>query len=183
MGRKVIREIVQKYRKRKLRSCGVNSYIAKNCSLQGNIYVGAHVVLGVESYFVSTRASLYIHDHVIFGPNVTIYTGDHPMDVVGKHISELTDADKKDASLDRDVIIESGCWIGTRAIILKGVTIGRGSIIGAGAIVTKDVPPYSIYVGVPASRTIARFEKEQILQHEMMLRERGLLPDKMTISR
>ena len=58
---------------------------------------------------------------------------------------------------DRDVVIEAVCWIGTRAIILKGVTVGRGSVIGAGAIVTRDVPPYSIYVGVPDVRVYPRF--------------------------
>ena len=143
--------------------------------------MGSNVVLGTGSHFVSTRANIYVHDHVIFGPNVTIYTGDHPMDIIGKHISELTDADKTGPALDQDVVIESGCWIGTRAIILKGVTIGRGSVIGAGAIVTKDVPPYSIYVGVPpVSRTIKRFDENQKQEHEMTLRIRGKMPDSMT---
>lgn len=74
-------------------------------------------------------------------------------------------------------MIESGCWIGTRAIILKGVTIGKGSIIGAGAVVTKDVPPYSVYVGVPALKVKPRFSDEQIAEHEKLLRERGMQPD------
>lgn len=65
-----------------------------------------------------------------------------------------------------DVVIEEGCWIGTRAIILKGVRVGKGSVIGAGAIVTKDVPPYSIYVGVPSMKILPRFTKEEILEHE-----------------
>lgn len=46
--------------------------------------------------------------------------------------------------------IEDDCWIGANAVILPGVTIGRGSTIGAGAIVSRDVPPYSIAVGIPA---------------------------------
>jgi acetyltransferase-like isoleucine patch superfamily enzyme len=50
----------------------------------------------------------------------------------------------------RPVIIEDDVWIATRATILKGVTIGRGSVIAAGAVVTKDVPPYTIVAGVPA---------------------------------
>jgi acetyltransferase-like isoleucine patch superfamily enzyme len=48
------------------------------------------------------------------------------------------------------VRIEDGVWIGCRAIVLKGVTIGRGAVIGAGAIVTRDIPPYSVAVGQPA---------------------------------
>jgi len=48
------------------------------------------------------------------------------------------------------VTIEEDCWLGTGAIVLPGVSIGRGSIIGAGAVVTKDIPPLSLAVGVPA---------------------------------
>ena len=49
-----------------------------------------------------------------------------------------------------EVLIEDDVWIGTRAIVLQGVTIGRGAVIGAGAVVTKNIPPYSIAVGIPA---------------------------------
>ncbi|MCA9936785.1 MAG: hypothetical protein KC415_22775 [Anaerolineales bacterium] len=48
------------------------------------------------------------------------------------------------------IVIEDDVWIGFQAVILPGVTVGKGSIIGAGAVVTKDVPPYSIMGGVPA---------------------------------
>ena len=137
-------------------------------------------MIGNGALFVSTRAAIRIHDHVIFGPNVTIYTGDHPTNVLGKHISELTDEDKNDPRLDQDVVIESGCWIGTGVIILKGVTVGRGSVIGAGAVVTKDVPPYSVYVGVPSARTFARFDAAQIEEHEKLLQQGGLAPDAMS---
>jgi acetyltransferase-like isoleucine patch superfamily enzyme len=48
------------------------------------------------------------------------------------------------------VVIEEDCWIGSHAVILKGVTIGAGAVVAAGAIVTKDIPPYTIAAGVPA---------------------------------
>ena len=179
--KRLVAKWIQKHRKNALSACGAYTYIAKECQLHGNIYVGEHVVVGRGAYFVSTRANIHVHDHVIFGPNVTIYTGDHPINIIGKHISELTDADKADPKLDQDVVIESGCWIGTGAIILKGVTIGRGSVIGAGAVVTKDVPPYSVYVGVPSARTFARFDSAQIEAHEKLLRERGIAPDSMQV--
>lgn len=60
-------------------------------------------------------------------------------------------------------------------IILKGVTIGRGSVVGAGAVVTKDVPPYAIVGGNPAKVIRFRFTKEQIKEHEKILSERGVL--------
>jgi len=163
-----------------LKACGKNSYIGKNCFLRGNIYLGSNVILGRGTHLVSTRANLWIHDNVVFGPNITIYTGDHPTNVIGRHISELTDKEKVDPRLDQDVVVESGCWIGANALILKGVTIGRGSVIGAGSVVTKSIPPYSVYVGVPASRIVPRFEEAECEAHERILKERGMSPDSIT---
>lgn len=60
-------------------------------------------------------------------------------------------------------------WIGCNAIILKGVTIGRGAIVGAGAVVTKDVPPYAIVDGNPAKVIRFRWDEETIVRHEIML--------------
>ena len=108
----------------------------------------------------------------MFGPNVTIYTGDHATHVIGKRMIDVTDADKDGlgGDFDQDVVIEEDCWIGTRAIILKGVKIGKGSVIGAGSVVTKDIPDYSIYVGTPpANRLFPRFTQEEILEHESKL--------------
>ena len=171
----ILYKMVLRHRTRKLKTVGDNVKIGKNCNLQGNVCCGSDISIGPGAYFVSTHSNIFIHDHVIFGPNVTIYTGDHPTDIIGKHISEITDQDKEPGKYDKDVIIEEGCWIGTRAIILKGVTIGRGSVIGAGAIVTKDVPPYSIYTGIPSVRIRARFSENEIEEHEKLLKKRGAL--------
>lgn len=176
--KKIIYNKLQNFRKKSLRACGQNVRIAKNCQIQGNIEIGNNVVIGEGARLVSTIASIKIHDYVVFGPNVTIYTGDHPMNILGKHIIEITDAEKYSERgkwpYDKDVIIEAGCWIGAGAIILKGVTIGRGSVVGAGAVVTKDVPEYSIYVGVPSTKCIPRFTKSEIKEHEKILKERNV---------
>lgn len=66
----------------------------------------------------------------------------------------------------RRVIIGNDVWIGSRAMVLGGLTIGDGAVIGAGAVVTKDVPPYSIVVGVPAKIIRYRFTEDQILELE-----------------
>lgn len=60
---------------------------------------------------------------------------------------------------------------------MRGVTVGKGSVIGAGAVVTKDIPPYSIYVGVPVARIMPRFTEERINQHEQNLIASGTIPD------
>ncbi|RYE17040.1 MAG: acyltransferase, partial [Sphingobacteriales bacterium] len=59
------------------------------------------------------------------------------------------------------IIIEDDCWIGTNSVVLAGVTVGRGSVIAAGSVVTKDVPPYSVVAGVPAK--IIKKRKEEVL--------------------
>ncbi|NCO41067.1 MAG: N-acetyltransferase, partial [Armatimonadetes bacterium CG_4_10_14_0_8_um_filter_66_14] len=57
-----------------------------------------------------------------------------------------------------EVVIEDGCDIGVGTVILPGVTIGEGSIVGAGAVVTRNVAPYSVYAGVPAKKLRDRNE-------------------------
>ena len=70
---------------------------------------------------------------------------------------------------DLPVVIEDGCWIGANVTILKGVRVGRGSVIAAGAVVTKSCEPYSIIGGVPAKLIKMRFTPEQIAEHERLL--------------
>ena len=179
---KILKRIFLRSRMKNIKSYGLDVWIGKYCTFLGNVEIGSHVNIGRGANFVSTMATVHIHDYVVMGPEVAIYTGDHATDIIGKHIIEIADSDKMTAGngtskYDADVTIESGCWIGTRAIILKGVTVGKGSVIGAGAVVTKDVPPYSIYTGVPSARLKSRFTEEQINEHEKKLLERGLSPD------
>lgn len=182
--KKVISNLIMINRKRRFNAFGRESRAAKGTYV-GNIFVGSHVSIGKGSWFVASRAKIEIHDYVTIAPNVTIYTGGHITNVVGKHICEITDNDKDKAvdkeRWDKDVVIESGVWIGTRAVILKGVKIGKGSIIGAGSVVTKDIPPYTIYVGVPKQQCFTRFTSDEIMEHERALKYRGVDADSFTI--
>lgn len=81
---------------------------------------------------------------------------------------DVTDAEKTPEQ-DAPVIIEDDVWCGANVTILKGVTIGRGSVVAAGAVVTKSFPPYSIIGGVPAKLIKIRFTLEQIKKHERLL--------------
>ena len=105
---------------------------------------------------------------MIFGPKPTIITGDHRIDLIGKHIINITDEEKL-PDQDLPVIIEDGVWCGANITILKGVTIGRGSVVAAGAVVTKSCPPYSIIGGIPAKVIRMRFTEEEIERHERLL--------------
>ena len=103
---------------------------------------------------------------MIFGTNPTIITGDHRSDVIGKII---INSDEKLPENDAPVIIEDDVWCGANVTILKGVTIGRGSVIAAGAVVTKSCPPYSIIGGIPAKVLKYRFSVDEAMQHEAKL--------------
>lgn len=171
--KKFFYKMMQNYRKKRLLSCGNDVRIAKKCDIRGNVCIADYVVVGEGCRFISTIAKIIVKDHVVFGPEVTIYSGDHRFDIIGQYLIDITDA-MKDEKNDKDVIIESDVWIGTRAIILKGVTIGKGSIIGAGSIVTKSIPPYSIYTGTPDSKIRKRFTDEQIREHERLISQKDM---------
>jgi len=152
-----------------LGNCGANSRIEYPYKIIGlkNIFLENNVTIGTGAIIFTSRAKLKIRDHVIFGPNVTIITGDHTS-IPGKYISEITDKEKL-PGYDKDVEIDSDVWIGANATILKGVTIGRGAIIASGAVVTKNVLPYSIVGGIPAKTIKYKWDRIKILQHEQSL--------------
>lgn len=151
-----------------MKKCGKHVYLRPSCSdLKGlwNMTVGDYTSIPKGATFYCTEASLTIGKKVIFGPHPTIITGDHRIDVIGKYIM---DSKEKLPENDAPVIIEDDVWTGANVTILKGVTIGRGSVIAAGAVVTKSFPPYSIIGGVPAKLIKMRFTPEEIVEHERL---------------
>lgn len=93
---------------------------------------------------LDARGSLRIGANVSISPEVVILTASHRVD------------DPQFRVETRSVVIEDNVWIGTRALILPGVTLGRGSVVSAGAVVTRDVPPLTIVAGVPARQVGTR---------------------------
>lgn len=159
--------------KRSMKYCGKDVFFRPlSCDIKGieNLSVGEGTLIPKGSIFYCTHADLIIGKKVMFGPQPTIITGDHRVDLIGKHIIDVSYAEKL-PSQDAPVVIEDGCWIGANVTILKGVTIGRGSVIAAGAVVTKSCEPYSILGGVPAKLLKMRFTPEQIAEHERLLNE------------
>lgn len=102
-----------------------------------NIEIGEDSIVG-EFAVLDGRDKLKIGNHVAIASEVMIYNSEH--DINDKEFKAITDK----------VIIEDYVFIGPRAIILPGVTVGKGAIIAAAAVVTKDVPPFAIVAGVPA---------------------------------
>ncbi len=150
-----------------MKHCGKGVYIRPTCSdFKGlwNMTVGDGTSIPKGATIYCTGASLTIGRKVIFGPKPTIITGDHRIDIVGRYIMDVTDTSKLPEN-DLPVVIEDDVWCGANVIILKGVTIGRGSVVAAGAVVTKSFPPYSIIGGVPAKLIKMRFTPEQIMAH------------------
>lgn len=134
------------------------------------ISVGNNVNLGYRPILIASRSRIVIGDNVMFGPEVTIRGGNHRIDIVGKPMAAVRDSEKRPED-DPGVIIEDDVWIGSRAIILAGVTIGRGAVVAAGAVVTRSVEPYAIVAGNPARMIRKRWDEATIGEHERRLRD------------
>ena len=140
-----------------------------------NISIGDEVYIGPRAMFLCTESQIIIGNKVLFGPHVTIIGGDHRVTDVGRFIYDVHDKHPED---DQDVHIGDDVWIGTNTTLLKGVHVGRGAVVAAGALVVKDVPPYAIVGGVPAKVMKYRFTPDQIRAHERQLyREEERLSD------
>lgn len=134
--------------------------VGKNCYIEPPLRAnwGCHTHLGDNVYanFNLTLVDdthIYIGDHVMIGPNVTIATAGHPID------PEL----RRDiAQFNIPVQIGNNVWIGANSVVLPGVTIGENSVIGAGSVVTKDIPANVVAVGNPCRvlREIGEHDKE-----------------------
>lgn len=128
--------------KKMFASCG------ENCYIQPPFYAnwsGHHIHMGKNVYAnfnltVVDDGEVYIGDYVMIGPNVTIATAGHPVQ------PELR---RRAIQYNLPVRIGNNVWLGAGVIVLPGVTIGDDSVIGAGSVVTKDVPPGVVAVGNP----------------------------------
>ena len=171
----------------KLRNSGKNNRIEYGAEISGvrlghysAIYKYARVrncSLGDFSYIARDTQ---VHNATIgkfccIGPQVLIGLGEHPSkDFVSSHpifYSEIGQANPVIVSKSifneyPETMIGHDVWIGARAIVRSGITIGNGAIIAAGAVVTKDVAPFSIVGGVPAQHLRYRFSPEEITQLE-----------------
>ena len=124
-----------------LKKCGKKVNIEHGAIFSARTSLGDSSGIGVNARINGTCT---IGDYVMMGADVTVITHNHSF--------ERTDIPMMDQGFEeeRPVVIGNDVWIGDKVTILPGVNIGDGSIIGAGAVVTHDVPPYAIVGGVPA---------------------------------
>ena len=116
-----------------------------------NIYggpIGEGLVMGNNSNigpynYIGCSGKITIGDNVMLAPRVSIYAENHVFDNPNITI-------KAQGVSKKDVVIEDDCWIAANAVILAGVTIGKGSVVAAGSVVNEDVPAFSVVAGVPA---------------------------------
>lgn len=119
---------------------GKGSFLYAN---EGYLKIGNNCLFNTNVQLGAAQGELIIGDDVIMGTNSVLRSADHNYERLDIPIREQGHVSGK-------IIIENDVWIGSNVVITSNVRIGRGSIIGAGAVVTHEIPPYSIAAGVPA---------------------------------
>jgi maltose O-acetyltransferase len=129
--------------KRLFRECGTSVNIERHASFGS----GAHLKVGSHSGIgrgARVQGPVTIGDHVLMGPEVLILTSNHEYRDASSTIAAQGDRPS------RAVVIEDDVWLGARAVVLPGRTIGRGAVVAAAAVVSSDVPEYAVVAGNPA---------------------------------
>lgn len=118
----------------------------------GHVHFGAHVYANFNLTCVDDT-HIYVGDYTMFGPNVIVATAGHPI---------LPELRERLYQYNMPVHIGRNCWIGAGAIILPGITIGDNVVVGAGSVVTKDLPSNVVAVGNPCKvlREVGQRDKE-----------------------
>ncbi len=154
--------------KRSLRICGKNFRFSPSSIFNDHrlIEIGNDVFFG-ERTIINTEVLVKIGNGVMFGPDVMIMGGDHNLSEIGVQMRYV-----KTGGVNIPVILEDDVWVGARVLILKGVKIGEGSIVGAGSVVTKEIPPYCIAIGSPCKIIKLRFSDDDLKKHLKLIKSK-----------
>lgn len=135
------RKIRYFFASRFVKNCGKNVNFEHGARFDSDLSIGDGSGVGIRC---SLGGSVRIGENVMMGPECVLLAHNHSFDRLDIPMCQQGFDEEKPVRIGNDV------WIGTRVIILPGVTVGDHSVIGAGAVVTKDVPPWSVVGGVPA---------------------------------
>lgn len=168
---------------------GNNLKICTPVRLYGSVKIGDNVEIGKYTYIgngTNISANTIIGDYCSISRNIEIGPVNHPLNMLSTHPFQYNEKHFPSSeyklhkrvqykSKKHSVIIGNDVWIGAQSIIMRGVTIGDGAVIAGGSVVTKDVPPYAIYGGVPAKLIKFRFSTD-IIQELLKLKWWELRP-------
>lgn len=149
---------------------GANSVLwaPRKLTLGKDVHVGSNVRIEVDGV---------IGDSVLIANSTGIVgRSDHAMRQIGVPITEAEWVGRNPQELSRPVVIGSDVWIGYGVTVMSGVSIGDSCVIGAGSVVTRDIPPNSIAVGCPARVIGKRFDEASFHSHWMLLKNKGVRP-------
>ena len=158
--------------------------IGNNVSIDDNVFVSGHVALNPalivgDRTVLGYKVSISVGKKVEIGNDVLIASGCLIADNNGHSVDPYRRLRKEPVTEDeiKPVKIEDNAWIGTRAVILKGVTVGTGSVVAANSVVTRSVPPNSVAMGIPAKVVSSEIDKmneaKTSIIEEVIRSERG----------
>lgn len=121
---------------------------AKLCGNEGKLTIGHNFSINYNVMIGASGGEIHIGNNVLIGPNVVFRAADH-----GLSGSYLINNQPHDGGV---ITVEDDVWISANAVILRDVRLGKGSVVAAGAVVTKDVAPYTVVGGIPAEQISKR---------------------------
>ena len=148
------------------------AYVGANVRVynKDNFIMEEHTKVDHNAIIMNTNAKFIVHRYSGISVNLVVITGNHPMQIGKFYRTVSKKRDHLDISkYDKDVVVDEDVWVGANATLLCGVHIGRGAVVGAGAVITKDVPPYSLVGGIPAKPIKYKWTIDEILQHESIV--------------
>ena len=158
--------------------------VGEGVFLQGPIFFhyGIHTTIG-KNFFanfnltIQDDASVTIGDNCNFGPNVTIVTPVHPLLPNERRSMRDKDGNEKHMCYAKPVSIGNDCWFGANVVICPGVTVGDNCVIGAGSVVTRDVPANSFAAGSPCRVIREITEADSMIYKPEILADNTVIPD------
>ena len=140
--------------------------VPDRCNFSGKIKIGYATTLGYNNLLGGT---ITIGKYCQLGADIALHATNHPINYMTTYINKnLFKGELKSLKQENKITIGNDVWIGHGVIVVGNVTIGNGAILAAGSVVTKDVLPYSIVVGVPAKEVKKRFSEAIIQEIEAL---------------
>ena len=128
----------------------------------GNVYLENFSRIQGQCNMISYKGKLIVKKYAAIASGVTIIPSSHTPTVGLPQFLSSTHINDKDET----IVINEDAWVGAGSILLSHCNIGRGAVVAAGAVVSKEVPPYAVVAGIPAKIIASRFSIDQILEHE-----------------